>query len=170
MWAKMPGISAGPWERCWACGSWAESGSGRAYCNDGWMFSLFRKKLLTKSPAVVIIFWQLRECWNGRQARLRCVWLRRGGSSPLSRTKKLGCPLGHPSFLIVGSTNNEMEMSGVICSAEARRRRHHSVTSPLSRIPGVSPVGEFRYRKVLVCLAFLFNGKRLLPQKMGIWW
>ena len=28
----------------------------------------------------------LRECWNGRQARLRCVWLRRGGSSPLSRT------------------------------------------------------------------------------------
>ena len=28
----------------------------------------------------------LRECWNGRQARLRCVWLRRVGSSPISRT------------------------------------------------------------------------------------
>ena len=30
----------------------------------------------------------LRECWNGRQARLRCVWFRRVGSSPISRTKK----------------------------------------------------------------------------------
>ena len=29
-----------------------------------------------------------RECWNGRQARLRCVWFRRVGSSPISRTKK----------------------------------------------------------------------------------
>ena len=28
----------------------------------------------------------LRECWNGRQARLRCVWLCRVGSSPISRT------------------------------------------------------------------------------------
>ena len=33
----------------------------------------------------------LRECWNGRQARLRCVWLRRVGSSPISRTNT-----GHP--------------------------------------------------------------------------
>ena len=31
----------------------------------------------------------LRECWNGRQARLRCVWLRRVGSSPISRTISL---------------------------------------------------------------------------------
>ena len=30
----------------------------------------------------------MRECWNGRQARLRCVWFRRVGSSPISRTKK----------------------------------------------------------------------------------
>ncbi len=29
----------------------------------------------------------LQECWNGRQARLRCVWLRRVGSSPISCTK-----------------------------------------------------------------------------------
>ncbi len=34
------------------------------------------------------MFRRLRECWNGRQARLRCVWLRRVGSSPISRTKK----------------------------------------------------------------------------------
>ena len=47
----------------------------------------FPEKVLTKIPPAVIIHWQLRECWNGRQARLRCVWLRRGGSSPLSRTK-----------------------------------------------------------------------------------
>ena len=32
----------------------------------------------------------MRECWNGRQARLRCVWFRRVGSSPISRTKKEG--------------------------------------------------------------------------------
>ena len=34
------------------------------------------------------MFQDLRECWNGRQARLRCVWFRRVGSSPISRTKK----------------------------------------------------------------------------------
>ena len=34
------------------------------------------------------MFKRLRECWNGRQARLRCVWLCRVGSSPISRTKK----------------------------------------------------------------------------------
>ena len=30
----------------------------------------------------------MRECWNGRQARLRCVCPRRMGSSPISRTRK----------------------------------------------------------------------------------
>ena len=46
------------------------------------------KNMLTKETAAVIILKHLRECWNGRQARLRCVWLRRVGSSPISRTKK----------------------------------------------------------------------------------
>ena len=36
----------------------------------------------------------LRECWNGRQARLRCVWFRRVGSSPISRTIKTPTPGG----------------------------------------------------------------------------
>ena len=44
--------------------------------------------LLTKLWGTVIIFKHLRECWNGRQARLRCVWLCRVGSSPISRTNK----------------------------------------------------------------------------------
>ena len=44
--------------------------------------------MLTKPYSKVIIFKHLRECWNGRQARLRCVWFRRVGSSPISRTKK----------------------------------------------------------------------------------
>ena len=35
-----------------------------------------------------------RECWNGRQARLRCVWLCRVGSSPISRTKFRLPPMG----------------------------------------------------------------------------
>ena len=43
---------------------------------------------MTKNPGAVIILKRLRECWNGRQARLRCVWFRRVGSSPISRTKK----------------------------------------------------------------------------------
>ena len=52
------------------------------------LFIDLRKKLLTKKAVEVIILKRLRECWNGRQARLRCVWLRRVGSSPISRTKK----------------------------------------------------------------------------------
>ena len=59
----------------------------------------FPEKVLTKTYSPVIILWQLRECWNGRQARLRCVWLRRGGSSPLSRTRKKS-PFG-ALFLLV---------------------------------------------------------------------
>ena len=42
----------------------------------------------------VIMLWCSRECWNGRQARLRCVWLCRVGSSPISRTKYLQIPFG----------------------------------------------------------------------------
>ena len=41
---------------------------------------------MTKQQLYDIIFKRLRECWNGRQARLRCVWFRRVGSSPISRT------------------------------------------------------------------------------------
>ena len=44
--------------------------------------------VLTNRSFIGIIFEQLRECWNGRQARLRCVWFRRVGSSPISRTNK----------------------------------------------------------------------------------
>lgn len=34
------------------------------------------------------------ECWNGRQARFRTVWIFRGGSSPLSGTHELqACPV-----------------------------------------------------------------------------
>lgn len=47
-----------------------------------------KRKWLTNSLPCIIIIRHLRECWNGRQARLRCVWLRRVGSSPISRTKK----------------------------------------------------------------------------------
>ena len=46
------------------------------------------KKALTNIAEKHIILWHLRECWNGRQARLRCVWFRRVGSSPISRTNK----------------------------------------------------------------------------------
>ena len=44
-----------------------------------------RKQLTNRLPRCIITK-HLRECWNGRQARLRCVWLRRVGSSPISRT------------------------------------------------------------------------------------
>ena len=37
----------------------------------------------------------MRECWNGRQARLRCVCLWRVGSSPISRTKQYRYPFGY---------------------------------------------------------------------------
>ena len=47
-----------------------------------------KRKWLTNPLPCIIIIRHLRECWNGRQARLRCVWLRRVGSSPISRTKK----------------------------------------------------------------------------------
>ena len=50
--------------------------------------------MLTKTAETVIIHKHLRECWNGRQARLRCVWLRRVGSSPISRTKISATPYG----------------------------------------------------------------------------
>ena len=49
---------------------------------------------MTKLSVRVIIRKQMRECWNGRQARLRCVWFRRVGSSPISRTKSLQIPCG----------------------------------------------------------------------------
>ena len=55
--------------------------------------------MLTKTLEKVIILWHLRECWNGRQARLRCVWFRRVGSSPISRTKKEADPFGSARFL-----------------------------------------------------------------------
>ena len=45
-----------------------------------------KRKWLTNPVLCIIIIRHLRECWNGRQARLRCVWLRRVGSSPISRT------------------------------------------------------------------------------------
>ncbi len=59
----------------------------------------FWKKILTKSVhAAIILEYALRECWNGRQARLRCVWFRRVGSSPISRTKKRLSPMGTGVF------------------------------------------------------------------------
>ena len=57
-----------------------------------------RKRLTNVLPCIIIIR-HLRECWNGRQARLRCVWLRRVGSSPISRTKKEDADLAS-SFLV----------------------------------------------------------------------
>ena len=62
-----------------------------------------QRKLLTNRPETNIILWHLRECWNGRQARLRCVWLRRVGSSPISRTKLKPLRIGIlGGFLIFG--------------------------------------------------------------------
>ena len=58
--------------------------------------------MLTKASCKVIIWGHLRECWNGRQARLRCVWLRRVGSSPISRTIKAECSYGHSAFILFG--------------------------------------------------------------------
>ena len=57
-----------------------------------------KRKWLTNSLPCIIIIRHLRECWNGRQARLRCVWLRRVGSSPISRTRKDRIPVGYPVF------------------------------------------------------------------------
>ena len=54
-------------------------------------------KWLTNPLPCIIIIRHLRECWNGRQARLRCVWLCRVGSSPISRTKN-ELPLWGGSF------------------------------------------------------------------------
>ena len=71
-------------------------------------------KWLTNSLPCIIIIRHLRECWNGRQARLRCVWLRRVGSSPISRTKKkatckskslfsmISVPFGHGWYTLPG--------------------------------------------------------------------
>ena len=60
-----------------------------------------RKRLTNVLPCIIIIR-HLRECWNGRQARLRCVWLRRVGSSPISRTRKDRIPVGYPVFSGMG--------------------------------------------------------------------
>ena len=60
-----------------------------------------RKQLTNRLPRCIITK-HLRECWNGRQARLRCVWLRRVGSSPISRTRKDRIPNGYPVFSGMG--------------------------------------------------------------------
>ena len=65
--------------------------------------------LLTNRGKTDIIFKHLRECWNGRQARLRCVWLRRVGSSPISRTKKSRYPFGYLDFLCGGGTRKAVK-------------------------------------------------------------
>ena len=93
----------------------------------------------------------MRECWNGRQARLRCVWLRRVGSSPISRIKKLGYPLGVSQlFDTVGTRTIKCKCPVDICSAAAGRRRHHSVTSPISRMEKGLPLwgGPFSMREM----------------------
>ena len=74
-----------------------------------------KRKWLTNGLPCIIIIRHLRECWNGRQARLRCVWLRRVGSSPISRTKKeliqkdelffgamISIPFGHGWYTLAG--------------------------------------------------------------------
>lgn len=75
----------------------------------------------------------MRECWNGRQARLRCVWLCRGGSSPLSRTKKRDTLQGVSFFGKSWDSNPSQCRRPVgICRAAARRRPPHSaIESPL---------------------------------------
>ena len=62
-----------------------------------------RKQLTNRLPRCIITK-HLRECWNGRQARLRCVWLRRVGSSPISRTRKSPEPLARGFFWCEGRT------------------------------------------------------------------
>ena len=67
--------------------------------NSAGFFPVWHKrKWLTNHLPRCIITKHLRECWNGRQARLRCVWLRRVGSSPISRTRKDRIPDGYPVF------------------------------------------------------------------------
>ena len=61
-----------------------------------------KRKQLTNRLPCIIMNRHLRECWNGRQARLRCVWLRRVGSSPISRTRKDRIPVGYPVFSGMG--------------------------------------------------------------------
>ena len=62
-----------------------------------------RKQLTNRLPRCIITK-HLRECWNGRQARLRCVWLRRVGSSPISRTRKSPEPMARGFFWCEGRT------------------------------------------------------------------
>ena len=63
--------------------------------NSAYNFAVrHKRKWLTNALPCIIIIRHLRECWNGRQARLRCVWLRRVGSSPISRTKIPVTPYG----------------------------------------------------------------------------
>ena len=64
---------------------------------------------MTNRKDYVIISKFLRECWNGRQARLRCVWLCRVGSSPISRTKKSRYPSGYLDFLMPDGTRKAVK-------------------------------------------------------------
>ena len=85
------------------------------------------------------MFQDLRECWNGRQARLRCVWFHRVGSSPISRTKK-ETPLGVSFLVHVGLEKSK-------CGAGERRQRGFAelilnLTSP-SLAPFTAPNGVF---------------------------
>ena len=68
-----------------------------------------QRKLLTNRIGAYIILEHLRECWNGRQARLRCVWLRRVGSSPISRTKKKATRQGSLLFGMWGGTRKAVK-------------------------------------------------------------
>ena len=81
---------------------------------------LKRKWLTNRLPRIIMI-WHLRECWNGRQARLRCVWLRRVGSSPISRTRKTRFALQsgffseiHPVGWLKSPSGDEIPFGGEI--------------------------------------------------------
>ncbi len=76
-----------------------------------------------------------RECWNGRQARLRCVWLCRVGSSPISRTKKREYPSGVLSFFGYknGTRTIRCRCPVDICWIPAGRNPHRNEASPISR-------------------------------------
>ena len=72
--------------------------------------------MLTNESETVIIHESLRECWNGRQARLRCVWFRRVGSSPISRTKISAAPCGVADiFMLRWDMKGGEENSSVEC-------------------------------------------------------
>ena len=101
------------------------------------------KKVLTKLAGRVIILRHLRECWNGRQARLRCVWSTPCGFESHLSHQKIQIPLGVSGFFIA--------LMGL--------------ERPYKNMPD-SLVGMWAVLKQVLCSAFSFFHRKRFFQEM----